>query len=242
MKSMTKLIKPYDGSADICKWIDKLKCLMKLQKVEGKTSEFIPYFLEGDAYELYAQLSEETKSSGDLLESALKRSFGLDPFDAFEILRNKRWDGSESVDVYLATIQRLASLCEIQSKEFVLHSFITGLPEETAKQLRMQIRTLECTLPDIVEKTRILLKGRNDGCTSFMMHSPQRFTPQNTFSRKELKCFKCLGSGHTVKYCRSSEDKRKCYKCNQEGHIAPNCRVSGNEKGEYRAPVSLQSQ
>ncbi len=239
---MIKLIKPYDGSGDICKWIDKFKSLMKLQKVEGDTSDYIPYFLEGDAYELFAQLSEETTSSGELLEKALKRSFGIDSFDAFEILRSKRWDGSESVDVYLASIQRLASLCEIQSKEFVIHSFITGLPEETAKQLRMQIRTLECSLPDIVEKTRILLKDRKGGCTTLTMLSSQRHTQPNTYYRKELKCFKCLGSGHTVKYCRSSEEKRKCYKCNQEGHIAPNCRASGNEKGEYRAPVSLQSQ
>ena len=49
MKSMIKLVKPYDGSGDICKWLDKFKNLMKLQKVEGETSEYIPYFLEGDA-------------------------------------------------------------------------------------------------------------------------------------------------------------------------------------------------
>ena len=62
MKSMIKLVKPFDGSGDVCKWLDKFKSLMQLQKVSGDTSKIIPYFLEGDAYELYAQLDTETVS------------------------------------------------------------------------------------------------------------------------------------------------------------------------------------
>ena len=244
MKGLIKLVKPYNGKDDICKWLDKFNTLMQLQKFTGDTSEYIPYFLEGDAYELYSQLEPDVIKSGEKLEKALKKSFGLDSFEAFEALRSKRWNSSETVDVYLAGIQRLASLCDIKSKEFVLHSFVTGLPEDTARNLRTQAQLSSKSLSEIVEITRVLLKDkRNDGAT-FAIRTQNGGTGAGTqqIHRREFKCNKCLSTGHTAKYCRSAEDRRKCFKCNQYGHIAINCRVMGNDNGEYPAPVISQNQ
>lgn len=242
VKGLFKIVKPYNGTGDICKWLDKFKTVMKLQKLTGNTCEYIPYFLEGDAYELYSQLDEEVLKSGEKLEKSLKKCFGIDSFEAFELLRNKRWDGTESVDVYLASIQRLASLCDIKSQEFVIHSFITGMPDDTATTLRTQIQVSQRSLAEIVETTRVLLKDKRVDTTLMLKAHPSSFRTSSGRNDHQLRCNRCFEVGHTIRFCRSSEDKRRCYRCNQIGHIAPQCRFnhSGNAIGESRAPAASQ--
>lgn len=146
------------GKVIFYKWLDKLKTFLQLQKLSGDTSEYIPYFLEGDAYELYTQLDDNGKQSGKKLEEILKKSFGIDSFEAFEMLQDKRWDISESVEVYFAGIRNartLASLCAIESQEFIIHSFITGLPEDTATRcLRTQVQVSNLSLTQIDETAK----------------------------------------------------------------------------------------
>lgn len=83
-----------------------------------------------------------------------------DSFEAFEKLRELRWSEGEKVEVYLARRKRVASLCEIHFDEFVLHIFITGLPKQTATQIRTKIRLNKISESELVEKTKIVLEGK----------------------------------------------------------------------------------
>lgn len=235
MKGLLKLVKPYDGSGDISKWLDKLKMLIKLQGLDLNTSEVIPYFLEGNAYELFSQLDKNVATDSALLEKSLQDAFGLDSFEAFEILRCKRWDGTETVDVYMAEIKRLASICNLKNDDFVKHSFITGLPKETAHQLRIQLKFADVTLSELVEKTRVLLKHNKESCMAMQTDFRRLQVTKQTFY-----CNKCNKSGHTAKFCRSKEDYRRCFKCDKVGHVAKNCQSAENDNEELLAPVPPQ--
>ncbi len=55
-------------------WLVKIKLVTRLQKVPDLAS-FIPLFLEGDAFALYLQLSDEDQPDADKIEAKLKTAF-----------------------------------------------------------------------------------------------------------------------------------------------------------------------
>lgn len=264
MDNLLRLVDKFDGSDDVLVWLEKLKMLVKLQKVKEKTHEIIPIFLKGDAYEWYLQLSSETTSNCDLLEKALKTAFGIDSFDAFKKLRELKWRQGESVEVYLSTIKRLASACNINDESFILHSFITGLPEEAACQLRTQVQVSASTLAELTEKSRIILKESSEKVISMSMTSNRdkpkcmkcgrfghisrmcKFAVRNEMGT--VTCYRCGERGHIASRCLNAQSMnystKSCFKCGKIGHIASYCNViqSENESGRSVAPVVSQEE
>lgn len=224
MDSLLKMVDKYDGSDDIITWLEKLSMLKQLRRVKEPLHELIPIFLVGDPYVWYQQQSCATKESSELLVAALKKAFGMDSFDAFNKLRTLRWKPGDSVEIYLSTLKRLASACDITDQSFILHSFITGLPEEASSQLRTQVKISATPLPDLVEKARIILKDQQEKVISMPMPSA---------SHVRGKCRRCGGFGHDARTCRIEDDPVRtgplfrqivCYRCGERGHIAAKCR------------------
>lgn len=251
MNQLIKLVSRFDGSSDILVWLDRLQMLCDVQGVKSDMREIIPLFLDGPAYECYAQMSDEVKLDGPSLKKALRRAFGMDPFEAFEKLRALRWTEGERVEVYLARIKRLATLCEIDSDEFVLHTFVTGLPKATATQLRTQVLLCKVSESLLVEKTKIILGERLGafqqevtmpmqketsnfeakgvpkcfGCGRrghFIRDCQMKSPSQNDISTPV--CFRCGVSGHVARFCNSHQSREiVCHRCGKHGHIAPKC-------------------
>ena len=243
MKNLIKLVDKFNGTQDVVMWLDKLKRLCKLQGVKEDLSNIIPLFLEGAAYECYCQMDGKVAGDSASLEKALQSAFGMDPFEAFEKLRNRRYERGESVECYLANIKRLATLCDIKSDSFILHSFVTGLPRETVCQLRAQVRVGCVSEAELVEKTKIFL-ANSEGVTAM----PMRFGRSGTGAEKSvgrsegsgdavampmragrpaggdlLRCDICKRTGHTRERCWNRTEEIVCHRCKGVGHMARAC-------------------
>lgn len=269
MKSLLKIVEKYDGTNDISNWLDQLKMLKNVQDVKEELYQLIPLFLKGDAYELYSQLDENVMRDNELLEKALRKSFGIDSFEAFETLRNLRWQNGDCVAVFLAKIRRYASACDIKNDSFILHSFITGLPEAASRQLRTQVRIDEVSIGELVEKAKVILKDLNENTISMPMPSikntnnPKCFNcgrfghtsnfckvtnsvhhDKRVFERQPPTCFRCGEKGHVSARCRiNTQLSKTCFRCGYTGHVAARCHAlmqTENESGKFPAPVASQ--
>ena len=96
-------------SGDFVEWLKKLELVATLKEVD-KLEAFLPLFLSGPAFAVYSQLEEETQKDYGSLKAALISAFCASPFAAYEQLKERRLQPSESPDVYLADIKRLIML------------------------------------------------------------------------------------------------------------------------------------
>ena len=83
---LTDVVKKYSGVEDIEAWLDRLKLILELQKAGGASVDpaaVILLFLEGQVYDVYAELGPDVHGNVDRLEGALRATFGLSPFMAF---------------------------------------------------------------------------------------------------------------------------------------------------------------
>ena len=106
---LSDLIKSYKDnniSGEFGTWISKLELVAKLQKIENLKT-FVPLFLNGSAFALYEQLSEDVKGDYVKLKKELLTAFILNVYSAYSQLRERALQDNETVDVYLADLRRL---------------------------------------------------------------------------------------------------------------------------------------
>ena len=229
---LSDLIKCYENSKgeDFGVWIDKLELVAKLQKITDLTA-FLPLFLAGDAFAVYKQLSDEVKKDFGQLKKALLTAFSVNNFNAYEQLRMRTLLEGETVDVFLADLQRLVVLIGQTNPEPLLKcAFMAGLPNEVATQLKSLAAVENLELGELVARARMMLTMSSG--QSAMCAAAQRSTEQ------QLKCYHCSGP-HLARNCfskgRSQGSRRelRCYNCNELGHIRRFCTQpqQGNENG-----------
>ena len=128
---------------DIEAWLDQLKLILELQKAGGASvylATVILLFLEGQAYDLYAELGPDVHANADSLEGTLRVAFGLSPFMAFTKFKACSLREGKTPDAFLAELCRLAQvICHEGAAgvdKFVVCQFIDGLPEPAQSQLK----------------------------------------------------------------------------------------------------------
>jgi hypothetical protein len=183
---MAKMIGKFDGSGDVVVWLKKVKLVGELQKM-GDLSLVIPLFLEGNAFALYEQLSDNEKTSAVDIEKALLDAFAIDLFEAYELFRDRRWNEGESVDVYMASLRQLMRLAKVENDELLQRAFITGLPGETSKKLQSQVKIFGINLKDVLNHARVLLsKTTKEECLSTTVSGSYK-----NINRKTASSFNC---------------------------------------------------
>ena len=137
------LIEKYDGEGDFSEWISKLEFVAKLQKVDD-LKNFFPLFLTKGAFAVYKTLSLE--EDYESIKEALTRAFSVNKFQAFDQLVARSLRINESVDVYLADLQRLLKLVDSDyvSRDVLKCAFVRGLPSELRSQM-----TAACSLEEM---------------------------------------------------------------------------------------------
>ena len=152
-------MKVFDGTGEISVWLKKVKLVARIKGIKD-LSLFIPLYLEGDAFAVYDQMSDSDKKDEDRIEKVLLDAFGINLFSAYDLFRQRNYVPSESVDVYLSDLRRLAGLADVLSENLIRCAFICGLPSDVSCQLRAQVRIEGSSLSEILEQTRILLDER----------------------------------------------------------------------------------
>ena len=105
---LTDVVKKYSGAEDIEAWLDQLKLILELQKTSGASVDLaavIPLFLEGQVYDVYAELGPDVCGNVDSLEGVLRVAFSLSPFMVFTKFQAcSLWEG-KILDAFLTNIR-----------------------------------------------------------------------------------------------------------------------------------------
>ncbi|QQP49389.1 Putative LOC101234602 [Caligus rogercresseyi] len=130
-------IPKFNGHGDVGDWIDQVDIAKDLLGLID-LSRVIPLFLEGDAFAVFKQLSEEEKKSEALIKKALKRAFSKSKFEAFAQLCTKKWEPGVSVDVYISQARALVHTIAKDGnlEDVVKVAVVAGMPPEVCSQLQ----------------------------------------------------------------------------------------------------------
>ena len=154
-----KLIPEFSGSGeDVVDWIEKVEMVCLLQTPAAPQETVIPLRLKGGAMSVYRQLSDEDKKDAGKVKSALKRAFALDKFAAYERFADRRLRPGESVDVFIAELEQLASLFGGMTEEGISCAFVTGLPDSVRQVLRAGARVDSLSLRELADRARAILR------------------------------------------------------------------------------------
>ena len=106
MRLSSDILRPFTGEGDVVMWLDKLKLVVKLQKIEDVVTLILMY-LKGNALVVYLEIGE--KDQAESIVKRLKTAFSKGAFETYNKLRKVTWTG-KPVNVYAAEIRWLAGL------------------------------------------------------------------------------------------------------------------------------------
>ena len=261
-----KLIPEFDGTEDnVADWISKVEMVCSLQTPGPQQENVIPLRLKGGALSVYRQLTADDKKDPTKIKSALKRAFAPDKFAAYEQFADRRLRPGESVDIFLAELEQLASLFGGMSQEGICCAFVTGLPDTVKRVLKAGARVDSLPLNELVDRARAILR-ESQGVVAMATDSSgagrarwrRGATAAGVGAGRRGPCFTCAEYGHIARECpwdRRCGDGRghsaagggprlplrpQCYRCREWGHIAAQC-PNGEREGAPAPASSLDS-
>ena len=86
MKLSSDILRQFTGESDVVIWLNKLKLLAKLQKIED-VATLIPMYLEGNALVVYLEIGEKDQADTESIKKRLKIAFSEGAFEAYNKLR-----------------------------------------------------------------------------------------------------------------------------------------------------------
>ena len=121
----------------------------------------LPLLLDGAAYTVIYQLSADDKKDPAKVKGALETAFSPSPAEAYHLFVARRLLLDEPVDAYVADLRRLLELSKHaisgDGKDPVLiEQFLSGLPTEVGKTLRLAHAADPHTISQLVTKARTM--------------------------------------------------------------------------------------
>ena len=138
-------LKPFRGtsSEDFDVFWQKFSVLAKIQKWSDDAAMLLhlPLFLEGDAFLVFSKMADDDRKTMKEVEAKFREAFSCTPAAAYRQFVGRQLKPDESVDAYVADLQRLLTLSGHQTSDddpVVVEQFIAGLPTDFARQLRLR--------------------------------------------------------------------------------------------------------
>ena len=110
MAKVDGVLRPFRGSADeLEEFWKKFQVVAKILKwTTGKDRmAHLPLYLSGDAFSVWSELSEVDQEDEAKVKACLQKSFSMLPGEAYAKFGRRRKQADESIEAYLADLQRL---------------------------------------------------------------------------------------------------------------------------------------
>ena len=81
MRLSSDILRPFTGKGDMAVWLNKLKLVAMLQKIEDVVI-LIPMYLEGNVLAVSLEMGEKDHADTESIEKRLKMAFSENAFEA----------------------------------------------------------------------------------------------------------------------------------------------------------------
>ena len=203
-----RLIPEYSGAATdlpIVEWLEQVELMCELCNMD-RVECVVPLRLRGGAMAVYRQLSKEQRADMAQLKRALMTAFAMDAYVAFDQFVTRRLRPGETVDVFLAELQRLALLVgEPPPDRWIACAFVSGLPPRVRQLLRSTSRMDAMTLSQLLDRARAILTDSEESEEPVVAAAQRSRTdpeePPNDRRSSDIVCYRCSGLNHMARNC-----------------------------------------
>ena len=118
-----------------------------------------PLFLEGEAFPVFSKMADDDRKTMKEVEAKFREAFSCTPAAAYRQFVGRRLKPDESLDAYVADLQRPLTLSGYQTSDddpVVVEQFIAGLPTDFARQLRLSMAGEKLAISNYREYVRVL--------------------------------------------------------------------------------------
>ena len=205
----------------------------------------LPTLLEGEALAVWLEFSTEQQASYDAAKAKITKAMAPVQFVSLDDFRARKLRPNEALSVFLHDLRQMSKQAmpeagEATRKQLLLHQFVSGLPVNISKQLRV-MGALD-DLDVVVERAKLLMTIEEPQKTAAVQSSEIQDLKEQisvlteqvaALSSKPARgpaaviCYRCQRPGHLQRNCPLI---RRCYLCGQAGHITRQC-PSGNGQG-----------
>uniref|UniRef100_A0A5S6QT68 CCHC-type domain-containing protein n=1 Tax=Trichuris muris TaxID=70415 RepID=A0A5S6QT68_TRIMR len=217
-----KLIPEFDGSQPVSEWIEKFELVCELCGVTDLAS-VLPLRLTGGAFAVYQQLSQDDRKKVEKIKEVLLNAFALDRFIAYKRFTTRKLGAGESPDVFLAELQRLASLAGGVSESVMGCAFVTGLPEHIQDILRAGVRMEDLTLGQLLTRARAIMVNEPNATErdiALAARAPE-VSPRVVGQDSTIRCYACGGANHFARECPTRLRARTATQRTGDPHSRP---------------------